>query len=262
MHSCSFVSFLSLVLLGCSDPITGEGGYAGAEEGDVFELFPGVVGAGGGLDSDADGLSDNEEADWGADPNNPDSDNDGYLDGEEVLGNTDPMDADDHPYAGGWPIDGCRNDVQATGNEIGDVANSFKLMDQNGDTVRLHDFCERTVLLISSAEWCDPCREEAPIVGNWYDTYADMGLMVITLLTENNSLEPPSQGVLNRWAEDHDLNHPVVADNEWDVTSRYIDSESMSIPTMHLMRRGLVIEVRDGMLTRSDIERMVLEDHP
>ena len=262
MHPSALVLFASLGLLACGTPITGTGGYAGVEEGeDVFDLFPGVVGAGGGLDSDADGLADQDEADWGADPNNPDSDGDGYLDGEEVLGNTDPMDAEDHPYAGGWPIDGCRNDMDGTGDQIGDIANDFALMDQYGDTLRLHDFCDRTVLLISSAEWCSPCRDEAPIVGNWYDTYADTGLMVITLLTENNSQENPNQNVLSRWAEDYELNHPVVADNGWEVTDRYIDTASMGIPTMHLMRRGLVIEVRDTILTRSDVERMVMEDH-
>lgn len=36
------------------------------------------------IDSDGDGLSDEEEKEFGTDPNDPDSDNDGYLDGQEV----------------------------------------------------------------------------------------------------------------------------------------------------------------------------------
>lgn len=42
------------------------------------------------LDSDQDGLSDNEEKSYGTDPNNPDSDGDGYSDGAEVKSGYNP----------------------------------------------------------------------------------------------------------------------------------------------------------------------------
>lgn len=47
-------------------------------------------------DSDGDGLTDEEEADLGTDPNNPDTDGDGISDGDEVNGvpPTDPLDPD------------------------------------------------------------------------------------------------------------------------------------------------------------------------
>ena len=48
----------------------------------TFELFQ---------DTDNDGLSDDEEAEYGCDINNPDSDGDGYLDGDEVENGYDPM---------------------------------------------------------------------------------------------------------------------------------------------------------------------------
>ncbi len=43
------------------------------------------------LDSDDDGLTDAEEAQYGTDANNPDSDGDGYLDGDEVKNGYNPM---------------------------------------------------------------------------------------------------------------------------------------------------------------------------
>ncbi|MEF3692107.1 MAG: thrombospondin type 3 repeat-containing protein [Candidatus Moraniibacteriota bacterium] len=43
------------------------------------------------LDSDLDGLSDEEELKHGTDPNNPDSDNDGYSDGAEVQSGYNPL---------------------------------------------------------------------------------------------------------------------------------------------------------------------------
>jgi len=43
------------------------------------------------LDSDQDGLSDEEEIFYGTDKNNPDSDGDGYLDGDEVKKSYNPL---------------------------------------------------------------------------------------------------------------------------------------------------------------------------
>lgn len=107
----------------------------------------------GALDDDGDGLSNAEEEALGSDPDQADSDADGWDDGEEVGGNTDPTDASDHPYTGGWPIGACRNDLQGTGTAPGEVAPNFELVDQFGDTLRLHDFCDREVLLVSAAFW-------------------------------------------------------------------------------------------------------------
>ena len=99
------------------------------------------------LDSDGDGLSDAEEAELGSDPAVEDSDGDGWNDGVEHSYYTDPVDPNDHPYTGGWPIDSCRNDLQATGMGVGDVINDVALLDQYGEEIRLHDFCDHTVLI-------------------------------------------------------------------------------------------------------------------
>ncbi len=49
------------------------------------------------VDSDGDGLTDDEEATAGTDPLNPDSDGDGFSDGDEVAAGSDPLDADSVP---------------------------------------------------------------------------------------------------------------------------------------------------------------------
>jgi len=105
-------------------------------------------------DSDDDGLEDGEEVnDHSTDPLDADSDADGWDDGEEVDGYTDPLSADDHPYTGGWSINSCRDSIVSTGTSVGDIAPNFELSDQYGDTVRLHDFCDRAVLVTFGAFW-------------------------------------------------------------------------------------------------------------
>ena len=105
-------------------------------------------------DTDGDGLDDYTEVhETGTDPTNPDTDGDGYDDGDERDENTDPLDDVDHPYAGGWPIDACRASTNPEGNEVGQVAMPFDLMDQFGEVVRFHDFCDHVVVLITGAFW-------------------------------------------------------------------------------------------------------------
>lgn len=77
-----------------------------------------------------------------------DEDGDGFTNGDELALGSDPMDATDVPYAGGWKKDAaCRHDVVATGNDEGQIAEDFALVDQYGETFHLHDFCDRVVLV-------------------------------------------------------------------------------------------------------------------
>jgi len=136
----------------------GGSGVAQPLEGDDFwgdwvdTQFSGVAAA-GDSDQDGDGLLASEEEELGLDPELADTDGDGYDDGEEIDGNTDPTDPSDHPYTGGWAIGDCRNDITGTGTRKGDIAANFAKTDQYGDTLRLHDFCDRAVLLVGAAFW-------------------------------------------------------------------------------------------------------------
>ena len=129
---------------------------APSDDGDKTETGADTAGTedtGPAVDTDGDGLTDHEEASLGTDPNLADTDGDGESDGDEVAQHTDPLDATDHSYAGGWPIDACRGSVQSTGHQVGQVAEDFSLMDQYGEQVRLHDFCDHAVLLVGAAFW-------------------------------------------------------------------------------------------------------------
>lgn len=196
-------------------------------------------------DADGDGLTDLEEAELGTDPEAADTDGDGYDDAAELDGNTDPTDRRDHPYLGGWPIDACRDDLQPTGNRVGDVAEDFELTDQFGETVRLHDFCGQEVLMVSSAMWCGPCQQEASELQGWYDDLAEQGFLVITLLGEDFYGGAPGQGDLQAWADAFGLEHPVVADGGWQVTGRFVSGGYISLPTMHLLGPGAEVLARD-----------------
>jgi hypothetical protein len=105
------------------------------------------------VDPDGDGLADADEATLGSDPGTPDSDGDGFDDGDEASQHTNPIDAEDHPYLGGWQIGACRDEVEPTGTTEGEVSNNFELPDQFGEMVSFHDFCDQVVYVVFAAFW-------------------------------------------------------------------------------------------------------------
>ena len=105
------------------------------------------------VDADADGLLGSEEEELGTDPNKDDSDEDGISDGKELESNTDPLDPGEYPYAGGWPIGSCHDDLKGEGFAVEQVSEDFALPDQNGQDVHLYSFCDREVYLVFAAFW-------------------------------------------------------------------------------------------------------------
>ncbi len=242
-------------LLGCARRPDGEHDPS-AVQGPVVPFEPevtegGLPGGGAPADSDGDGLSDEEEGLLGLDPQQADSDGDSFEDGVEVDANSDPLDPNHHPYVGGWAIDPCNTTVEPTGDAVGSVTADFALLDQHGDQVRLHDFCGREVLLVTSAMWCGPCQDEAPELQHWYETYQAEGLMIITLLGENNSSQTPSQADLASWAGTYGLEHPVLADANWAISNRW---GGAYIPTMHLLGAGAVVIAGDTYITEPTLQ--------
>jgi len=211
-----------------------------------------TLGNAASLDSDGDGISDEDEVAIGTDPESDDSDLDGWTDGEELERNTDPTDGSDKPYEGGWPIGDCRNDVEADSSlSQGGIAPDFALMDSFGDTVRLHDFCHMAVLVVTGAEWCGPCQAYRTDMAQHYDAYFSRGLMVIDFLGETASGGEPTAEDLVRWADGHP--YAVLADPGWSVSnSGYV---SGGIPAMSLLGPGAeVLTLNAGGPSGAQIE--------
>ena len=161
-------------------------------------------------------------------------------------------------YIGGYNTNVCETLPESNGYAIGDVSYDFELMDQHGEMVSLTDFCDNTVLLVSSAFWCGSCRAEAPELEALYQKYKDSNFTVITLIAKNADDQAPSQEDLQQWASDYGLNHPVLADPEYSVVVSYLWENptftgTIALPNMQLLSGGMVVEMSNVQISEADI---------
>jgi hypothetical protein len=94
---------------------------------------------------------------------------------------------------------------------------------------------------------------EAPGLEALYQDRRDEGLMVISLMGENEFGGAPDAADLARWADSYGSTHPVLADPGFDITARFLNSSSIALPTGHLLTTGAEVVIRDGWPSGSDI---------
>lgn len=197
-------------------------------------------GPAGDADPDDDGLTNDEEAALGTDPENADSDGDGVPDGDEIDDGTNPTYGYSHIYTGGYNVGYCESPFEdsATGPtglttldydgtiyewpsyQDGDVIENFTLLDQWGEQVDMYSFCGKHIVFAVGAGWCGPCRGVAATLQAEQDAWRDSNVQFIELISQDDYGNPPDQAFLEQWHSDYGFTDiPVLALPEVDRTS-------------------------------------------
>ena len=169
-----------------------------------------------------------------------DCDGDGFSNEDELAQGTDPNDASDRPYLGGWPLDPCADTIQESGYDEGEVAPDFSRKDQFGDDVRLYDFCDHIVLMISVAYWDGAGQAATSEYESWYQEFKDENLIVIALLTDANGNDQTPAS----WAADFGQTFPVLDDSGAGITNSF--GTLGYYPNYHVLGPGAVVALRTG----------------
>jgi len=169
-------------------------------------------------DTDGDGLNDGDEVDADVDPVLWDTDGDGYSDFQEIDFGSDPLDIASGIYAGGWPYNPFKDDLEDPGMEagpsLGERIGRFTLVDQFGEEVDLYDYAghDADVIIDVSAMWCGPCKS----ISGWLDGNNPAGfaslepireavlngdLLWVTVLAEDNQGNFPDEAEIKQWAD-------------------------------------------------------------
>jgi thiol-disulfide isomerase/thioredoxin len=74
----------------------------------------------------------------------------------------------------------------------------------------------KALLVIISAAWCGPCKDEARLtLPGEYADYAPMGAEFLTVMAENVSGDEPELKVLESWQKKYAQNWPGIADGQF-----------------------------------------------
>ena len=113
----------------------------------------------------------------------------------------------------------CEETPVPTGDYIGKVIPNLVGTDQWGETFNLYEeACDRTVVILRAGFDCGKCNEHAPVYGEYYELYAEEhDFLVVTML--HDSTREIGVEDLNSWANTHGLTHPVILDNDWELSN-------------------------------------------
>lgn len=200
-------------------------------------------------DTDGDGLSDGDEVkEHDTDPLVADMDKDGFLDGEEIDAGSEPTVEFSWPYGTGkWPDFSWKADGVTAGEwDYDQVLPNAAYVDQYGNEVSLHQFYGMVFLIDFSAGWCGPCRSAAVGAQPMFEELRADGFIVLHAMVDDNSNTGTIEDdeFLVSWADDYDIDFPVMEQTDGDASSDLYSAgvSSGGIPFMMLVGRDMVID--------------------
>ncbi len=111
----------------------------------------------------------------------------------------------------------------------GTVAPDFTARDVDGKTFRLSDHLGKSVILLDFwATFCEPCKAEFPHLGALYVQKKDKGLLVIGVAMDG----PESAAEVPAFVKRHDVDFPVVLDDDSRIASLYDPKKSMPLSVL------------------------------
>lgn len=208
-------------------------------------------------DSDADGLTDLEELSGGTDPLLGDTDGDGYADADELAVGTDPTDAESGIYTGGWPYN-SNKDTMTEGDAsevaaVDGIVPRFVFMDQFGQMVDIYDFAQqgKPMIIDLSGVWCYWCNEAAKLIEgdaselNGYglepihDAIVNGDIYWITILDSTRSGEAANDDTAENWYNLYTFEPVLVLSDVNQESTAWISPRGY--PTMMFVDENMVI---------------------
>ncbi|XJZ26088.1 thiol-disulfide oxidoreductase ResA [Bacillota bacterium Lsc_1132] len=137
---------------------------------------------------------------------------------------------------------------------IGEKAPDFVLTDMQGKKHRLSEYKGQGVFLNFWGTWCKPCEVEMPYINNQYHQFKDKGVQVLAVNVGESKL------AVTKFAQRHQLDFPIVIDNETQVQSAYgIDP----LPATFLIdKTGKVVNYFTGQMTEKTVRDLMNEIKP
>lgn len=118
------------------------------------------------------------------------------------------------------------------------IAPKFALPSRSGDMISLDQLKGQVVMLNFWASWCNPCRQEMPLLDQMHKRYSSLGFTLLGVNVEANTKDA------ERWLADTPVSFPVVFDKDSKVSQMYEVSAMPS--TVFIDRKGNVRYLHRG----------------
>jgi cytochrome c biogenesis protein CcmG, thiol:disulfide interchange protein DsbE len=131
-------------------------------------------------------------------------------------------------------------------------ADEFELprLENAGEKTSLSDYRGRVVVLNFWASWCDPCRDESPLLDRWHRRIEPRGGTVVGI----DILDVADDA--RDFVEEYDLGYPQLRDGEGKTLSEY---GIVAYPeTFVIDKRGRIAATRRGPVDDEFLRRSVL----
>lgn len=213
------------------------------------------------VDSDGDGLLDDDEGTYGTDPGAADSDGDGWNDGAEIDAGANPTLSYSHPFeqgdylVGDCPVPPDTENAGPTGTgsyqtsewtayQQGDVLDDFNNVDSYGQEITPYAFCGNYTLITESAMWCGPCQalasEMSADMAEIRETYPNF--IFYELLIEDARYNLPETNDLESWRDEFELaGIPVVGPKRTGAQYEMYLNHTGGIPSTTLLAPDMTV---------------------
>ena len=138
--------------------------------------------------------------------------------------------------------DGGGDDIEV-GIGVGLRAPDFTLLDQHGEAFTLSELRGTRMVVFGSSAWCPNCQETAEKMQEWYVEEALDDQLVVAVLSENLTSEPPDVDDCAEWADRVGLTFPVLADSE------HLWADTYAAPDDIEARRSYFVVDSEGIIS-------------
>ena len=134
------------------------------------------------------------------------------------------------------------------------TAPDFKMLNMDGEEVRLSDFWGKPIVLNFWATWCGPCKMEMPYIDEAYQQYGDDVVFLLVNLTDGSRDTVESA---TAFVEKEGYSFPIYFDVEYDGVYTYGIN---AIPTTYFIdENGVLYDTQTGSMTHNMLNQKIEE---
>lgn len=130
----------------------------------------------------------------------------------------------------------------------------FELSNNHGEIISVEDFRDKTILINFWATWCEPCRDEMPMLVDLQSQHAARGLQVVGIALDDAE-------VVSNFVETFGISYPVLVGEAdvFNVSAQYGNQEGVLPFSVLIDRNGVIRWQYAGKLRLQDVDQWLGE---